>query len=293
MMIPSQGEVPPSLKDRRQSLRSQRRLKGWQSLWRFVFLSGLAGGLIWVMSLPNWAIRSRSQIEVKGNQLLAVEQVRQWFPLSSGKSVWDLPTQQLSQQLEAIPPIAQVKMTRQLFPPKLTIVVKERQPVAEATSAQEVGFLDEQGVFIPQKFYAKATQNTLKPTLKVIGFDPKYRSAWVQMYPLVSQSPSKIWEIDWRNPNNLILKTQLGKVYFGLYSEKFPQKIKALVRLNQLPSRIPSSRLAYIDLTNPDSPSVQLKPLPPKPTTAAANTNTKVPQSSPVPNLSQVKNPRD
>lgn len=256
---------PNSLKTRRQALRSQRRFKAWQAVWRFSLLTGMAGGMLWVMSWSDWTIRDQSQIQVQGNRLLSEDQVRQLLPLTSAQPIWQLPTQQLSRALEAKPPIAEAEIARQLFPVKLTVAVRERQPVARATAAGKRGFLDAEGVFIPQQAYRPEILKALKlPDLTVIGFESRYRPYWAELYPAIGRSPVKIQTVDWRNPSNVVLKTELGTVHGGPYDGQFPQKLAALAQLRRLPSRVPASRIIYIDLTDPDSPAVQLKPLPPQ-----------------------------
>ncbi len=258
--------VPPTpLKNRRQALRDQRRLKAWQAIWRFWVLSSLAGGLLWILIQPQWVIRDRSQIQVEGNKLLSKDQIRQLLTLSSAQPIWQLPIQQLNQQLQASPPIAESQITRQLLPPRLTMTVQERQPVAIAFSDKNSGYLDAEGVWIPQTFY-RQTPPTLKlSSLKVIAFENAYRSSWKTLYPLIRQSSVKIFEVNWRNPNNLVLKTELGTVYWGSSSTQLAEKFKTLAQLRSLPSRVSLSRIIYIDLANPSNPVLQVKPLPTKP----------------------------
>lgn len=249
------------LKSRRQELQHQRRLRALQGVWRFLTIASMAGGIIWAIALPHWSISQKSPIEIEGNRLLSKDQIRQLLLIDKPKSVWQLPTQQLLGHLKATPPIADAQITRQILPPKLIVEVTERQPVALATSKQQEGFLDEEGVFIAKDFYKQRDPRTWKaPTLKVIGYQELYRDRWQQLYPLIVRSTVKIFEIDWRNPSNLILKTELGVVHCGGYSDRFPQQLTVLAQMGQLSSRFAISQLAYIDLSNPTLPTIQLKP---------------------------------
>lgn len=254
------------LKTRRQDLQQQRRLRAWQGIWRFLTISSLAGGTIWAIALPHWSISQRSPVEIVGNYLLSKDQIRQLLSISEPKSVWQLPTQQLLVRLKATPPVADAQITRQVLPPKLIVEVTERQPVALATSKQQEGFLDEKGVFIAKSFYKQRSDKNWKaPTLKVIGYQELYRDRWQQLYPLITGSAVKVFEIDWRNPSNLILKTELGMVHFGGYGDRFSEQLTVLAQMRQLSSRFATSQLTYIDLSNPTLPTIQLKP-PKKPT---------------------------
>lgn len=251
---------PNSIKSRRQALKNQRRWKLLQSIWRLLAVGSLAGGAFWLLLLPYWSLRDKSQVKVVGNRLLSAEQIRRLLPLAYPQSLWKLPAQQLGERLEAAAPIADARVARQLFPPTLTVAVSERQPVAAAPTVQGAGFLDAEGVWIPQRFYREAAKDWKPPTLQVLGFEAAYRPYWQQMYPLLAGSRVKISAVDWRNPQNLILKTELGTVYFGAYTPDFSQKLARLSQMRQLPTRVPSNRLTYIDLTNPTAPTLAVKP---------------------------------
>jgi cell division protein FtsQ len=118
--------------------------------------------------------------------------------------------------------------------------------------------LDEQGVWMPSSSYTKLEQNLELPTLKVIGSNDQYRPYWSEVYQAVSRSPVKVFEIDWQDPANLILKTELGKVHFGPYSSRFTEQLGVLDRMRELPTHISPSQIAYIDLQNPDFPAIQM-----------------------------------
>ncbi len=254
--------TPDSLKNRRQSLRHQRRLKAWQGIWRFFVLSSTAGGLVWTFFLPAWLVRDSSQVAIADNHFLSAHQIRHLLSISYPQSLWRLPIHRLSERLKEAPPLADAHITRQLLPPQITVTVRERQPVAIASASQGPGFLDAQGVWIPKTFYSENAQDLPPLALVVLGFAPQHRSDWSQMYPLIVRSPVKILAVDWRNPSNLILKTDLGMVHCGSYSERFSQQLQVLSKMAKLPARLPRDRVILIDLSDPLSPTLQLKPQP-------------------------------
>ena len=253
------------LKNKRQNLRTQRRLKAWQGVWRFIFLCGMTGGLIGGINLPHWLIGEKSQIKILGNERLHQEQIHTMLDLSYPQLIWKLPIHQLRQKLESQPPLETVYMTRQLWPVEVTVMVKERQPIAEATMGRKAGFIDDEGVWITATFYQEAKA---KPSvkLKVLGLTPQSSSYWKDIYPLILNSPVEITALDWRDPSNLILDTVLGKVHCGTYlnQEQFLEQLQALGKLSKLSSQVPQERIIYLDLSNPDAPSVHLKDIPPK-----------------------------
>ena len=252
--------VSDSLKNRRQALKSQRRLKVWQSLWRISILLGMVGGLFWLMSRPEWTIRDKSQITLSGNKFIPSGKLHGLLPLSYPQSSWQISTQELGEKMETIPPLAKVEITRQLFPAQLNIAVQEKQPIAIAISNEGKGFLDKEGNFIAQSFYEPIKPSTKLPNSpRFIGYSPQYKKFWQKIYPLLQSSPVKIRIIDGRSSSNLILVTEIGNVHLGSDINQLTEQIQTLARMKKLPSRIPAGRIAYIDLSNAASPSIQLK----------------------------------
>lgn len=252
--------APAHLKERRQALRSQRRWQLIQSVWQILFISSLAGGLCWFVALPEWDIATEKQVTIEGNKLIPQDKILSILSLSYPQSIWQVKTHHLKTQLLDSPPIVEAAVTREVFPPQLKVKLKERQPVAIATSTQGNGFLDADGVFIPQSFYDRNASELKQLNLQVIGFDPRRRSDWVKLYPLINNSPVKIFAVDWSDSSNLVLKTELGAVHFGAYSSQLAEKLSVLARMKKLSSKVPAPRVVYIDLTNQAYPTVKLKP---------------------------------
>ena len=267
------------LTDRRKQLRRARRIKSFQAIWRSLFVGGMASSLVWAITLPDWVIRQPEQVVIEGNHFLSSKAIRSLLPLSYPQSILRVQPQAIAKSLESQAPIAEATVSRQLVPPGLTIQVKERKPVAiavgtaplgaiaQAAASQNAktsnatpppGLLDEQGVLMPSSSYTKMEQNLELPTLKVIGSRDQYRPYWSEVYQAVSHSPVKVFEIDWQNPANLILKTELGNVHFGPYSSRFTEQLGVLDRMRELPSHISPSKIAYIDLKDPDFPAIQM-----------------------------------
>lgn len=257
---------PSDLKARRQQLKRRRQLALLQGMWRSLLVSGLAGGLLWASAQPNWVIRQPEQIEVEGNTLLSLGAIRTLLPLSYPQSLWQVQPQVLSHQMQALAPIAEATVTRKLLPPSLTVEVRERQPtvrVVEETDGQTIGFLDAQGIFMAVSNYESLLPNAQLPDLKAIAINAQYRAYWSEIYPVLRDSSVQIFEIDFQNPSNPILKTELGSVHLGQYEPNTPrlkQQLSVLAQMRELPNRLPGKRLAYIDLTHPDLPTVQLRP---------------------------------
>lgn len=258
------------LTNRRKQLRRARRIRSVQSLWRSLFVGGLVSTLGWGITSSDLVIRQPEQIVIEGNHFLSAQAIRSLLPLSYPQSLLQVQPQTLAKELESQGPIAEATVSRQLLPPGLTIQVKERKPVAiaigtatpqtskTARSTSAEGLLDEQGVWMPESSYKSVAQDFELPTLKVIGSSDRYRPYWFDLYQAVSHSPVKVFEIDWQNPANIILNTELGKVHVGPYSSRVAEQLAILDRMRELPTHVDPSQIAYIDLTNPEFPAIQM-----------------------------------
>jgi len=264
------------LRDRRSQLRRRRRTKGFQGAWRVLAISGVAISIGWMMLNTDWVIRKPDQIEVRGNQHLSATIVRSMLSLSYPQSLLTLNPQALTIQLKTSAHISQALVTRTLFPPRLVVQVSERHPVAivsqvpindrllakpEQRSAlpASVGLIDEQGNFMPMRNYVLSQQLLTTLKLRVIGMKPSQYGDWQSLYPVIRNSAVTITEVDWRNPANLTLKTNLGTVYVGSYGSKFPDQLKSLEKMQTLISQVKPSQIVYVDVRNPDSPTLELK----------------------------------
>lgn len=250
----SQGE----LTQRRLMLRRHRRLKQIQSVWRTLAISGLLGGLVWGATQPIWVVRESGQVNVVGNKLLSKQTIQSFLKISYPQTLLEIKPETLAQSLETQPTIADAIVTRKLFPPSLMVQVTERVPVAIAlTKNSPPGFISEDGVWIPQQSYTANSTSFKMPKLKVVGQIEQYKPHWKQLYQAISNLKVKVSEVDWQNPGNLILKTELGTVYLGAYSSKLSEQLQVLEQMQHLPTQMNPQDIAYIDLTNPATPLIQ------------------------------------
>lgn len=261
------------LAERRRQLRQRRRVRFLQAGWRILAVTGFAAGLVWLVTSPNWVLRRPEQIKVEGNQFIPTHRVRSLLAISYPQSLLKLEPKALAADLKTKVPVDDVVVNRQLFPPGLTVQLQERRPVAIALPASvdlradvqtlvkttaKVGLLDESGNWIALEKYIAVDQSLKLPALRITGNFDQYRLYWVKLYHEVSHSPVKITGIDWRDPANLILKTELGIVYFGPYGNRFGYQLSLLDKMRKLPSSLNLNQISYIDLRNPSAPTVQM-----------------------------------
>lgn len=258
------------LAQRRQKLRQRRRVRFLQAGWRVLAVCGLTAGVIWAATLPTWVIRRPEQVQIEGNHLIPVRTLRSLLPIPYPQSLFRVEPQAIARELQARAPIADVIVSRQLFPPGLIVQVKERLPVAiaivtegnpqaTAKGTPTSGLLDENGMLIPLESYTALDQSLKLPSLKVTGSPTVYRSFWSKLYRELTQGPPvNVSEIDLRNPSNMIVKTELGIVHLGPYSARFPLQLQTIERMRKLSNHPSFSQITYIDLRNPEVPTIQM-----------------------------------
>jgi cell division protein FtsQ len=261
------------LTQRRRQLRRQRRARFLQTSWQIISMTGLTAGVVWMVTLPDWMLRDPSQVVIEGSKSLSPDVIRSMLPIAYPQSILALQPETLARQLEAEAPIADATVTRRIFPPGVTIHIQERHPVAVVyadpptavtlpRSGLEHSFitalLDEQGTWMPYEQYAAFNHSQKLPALKVIGIREHDQTQWQNLYDSLSRSPIKVTTIDWREPGNLILHTDLGVVHFGPFGNRFPAQLKVLDQMRKLPDTLETDQIAYIDLSNPEMPMLEL-----------------------------------
>lgn len=202
--------APPSeqaILNRRRQLRGQKRLKFLISTWRTLAISGLAGSLLWLASLPRWVIHRPNQVTIRGNHTLSGTAIQALLPLQYPQSLFRLQPQVLASTLETALPIQKALITRQLFPPQVILEVQEQAPIAKTlcvgavnpmeqrcilrqdlkpTPVQQgpagIWLLDSRGRVAPLSSYPHLQTSGKLPTLTVLGlFTPAPPAAQKQL----------------------------------------------------------------------------------------------------------------
>lgn len=256
------------LQERRQLLRRRRRIQITQSLWRLLALGFLAIGVFWGATRPVWLVQSAAQIRIEGNEILSDEAIKTLISIEYPQPLMQIKPNHLAHQLQQRAPIRKATVVRQIFPPRLIIYLQERKPVAQAlTEAAAVygnsqyvqpGLLDAEGVWMPRSSFTLLDATPELPKLIIQGMRADYRQQWSQLYQAICHSPVEVTQIDWRDPSNLVLHTELGVVRLGPFSYRFSAQLAALNRMRMLSEQLSRQQIAYIDLSNPEAPSVQL-----------------------------------
>jgi cell division protein FtsQ len=151
--------------------------------------------------------------------------------------------------------------------------------------------LDPQGIPLPYESYPKLRQlskipnlavahylkplnaktvkqlslKTQPPNITLVSLDTNIQKQWQQAFKAIHSNPVKIQELDWQDPNNLQIKTELGTVRLGPFSSKITDQLKALDKMRALPQTVDLKKIKSIDLENPKNPVVELNPSMPSP----------------------------
>lgn len=262
------------LESRRKKLRQKRMLHFIQAVWRTAAVSSLAGSLLWVAIQPIWVVNNPTkQIVISGNKLLSEDAIESLLiqsnpQLRESQSLLRIDPRTIAKSLEQEEPIASADVKRRLFPPGLIVQIKERAPVAVAQTLEKpgddtsqltsIGLLDINGLLMPIEKYQSLSSTVELPNFKVIGSPEQYRPYWSQVYTAITKSAVKVTSIDWQDPTNIILKTELGTVHLGSPSSHLPEQIKLLAQMRNLPKLLKPNQFEYLDLRNPSSPVVQM-----------------------------------
>ena len=83
-----------------------------------------------------------------------------------------------------------------------------------------------------------------------------------QMLPLLSRSAVPVQTLDWRDPKNLKLHTPLGTVHLADPTHDLSQlksQLLTLDKLRSLPEKVDLKKVAFLDLSDPLYPTLELK----------------------------------
>lgn len=242
---------PPQLQYKLSLIKIQQQRLTRLSFWRACLMISCATGLSLLVTVPN-QIKRANQIEVDGEQLVSEDTIRQALKFSYPQFIWSINGIELARRIESIPSVEAVRVSKQIIPPKINILLQEKIPVALATSSGRVGFLSERGEWIEQKFYDNTNLNLPLPKLKVINYQSRLSSIWREIYRLSLLYPElKITEVHWREGDRIFLETKIGQVLLGSETSRLEPQFQTMSKLKNLSKQINAEEIAYIDLSNP------------------------------------------
>lgn len=236
-------------------------------LWRFGLTAGLCTGCFVLLQQPWWLLEGEHQLEIEGLSRLRDREILDLLPLSYPVAIWAVQPQQLEASLRQYPLIQSAAIERRLLPLGVRITLVEREPMATSTLGTVPGIVDRAGVWVPQNIYTNLPQ---LPDLRLEGYETQPPEQWQHVLALVGRSPVAITLLDWRNPENLVLGSELGTIHVGALvfsgtdtgagEVQLQRQLQALDQLRDLEAHCQCERsdIDYIDLRNPSNPTISL-----------------------------------
>jgi len=259
---------PPGV-ERRRHLRDLRRKERLRNLWRLLLFSACATGLGYTLLRQGWSLRSPAQVDVIGSQQVNQEQVIRAARLRFPVLLLNLQPSRLQDELAAALPVEQVRVERLMLPPRLRIVLVDRQAVARAqrrtARGLEKGYVDRLGNWMSsgQQQVARPRPNPGQE-VEVVGWQDRHRPVLAQILERRGSLGSPLQEIRFEPDGNLWLVTQsLGQVRLGPPDAQLGHRLDVIHHLSsQLPARLKGRPFRSIDLSDPDKPELGQSPAP-------------------------------
>lgn len=226
-------------------------------------MSGILTGLGWIVYRSDWTISKPDQVQIQGNKYLSDQTVRSMLAIPYPQPIMELAPEKLTAQLIDHGSIVSAKVDRGLLPPQLIVQVRDLPPVARILQDQNTptpAFIDESGRQLPLSSYRTTVWQSI-PKLQLRPPATGVCPEWKQLYQAIRTSPVAIGIIDCRNPQHLMLQTEIGKVRLGAIgdSSRLTSQIQQLDRLRNWQKDTDPASIDYLDLENPRSPRFQLK----------------------------------
>ena len=225
--------------------------------------SAMATGLGYGILSQGWTLRSPSQVEVSGSQLVSRDQVIQAAGLSFPQPLLALQPRQIIQTLSVALPVENVRVTRLMLPPRLRVELIDRAAVARAerrsSAGLEQGYVDRLGNWISLRqnlgVRLEGTQE-----LRVVGWNDRHRPALAMVLKQRQAFGGRLSEIRFDPEGSLWLSTtDLGPLRLGPADGQLERRLTVAAHLNSaLPSELKGRRPQIVDLSDPDQPELSL-----------------------------------
>lgn len=267
----SDSPRPPAA-ERRRLLRQQRRREKLLQLWRLLVLLALSGGLGYALLRQGWTLTSPSQVEVIGSRQVDRDQVLQAAGLRFPLPLLTVQPRRVSADVTAALPVEQVQVSRLMAPPRLRVMLVDRQAIARAvrrtSRGLDYGYVDRVGHWMSSRQGQNLGAN-LQSSLLVRGWAERHRPSLVLLLGFQPRLGNDLREIRFEPGGGLWLQSaKLGQVRLGLVDQHLPRRLEVLEHLvKQLPAAVRGRPLQSIDLSDPEQPELGL-PAPAKRTTS-------------------------
>ncbi|MEB3329416.1 MAG: FtsQ-type POTRA domain-containing protein [Candidatus Sericytochromatia bacterium] len=243
-------------RDARRARRWQRRKRRLLRVASHLALLGLIG-FLWLGPFWRW----EGLLTVTGNRLVSAQEVFSRLYIPQRTPLYMLNPQQVSAQLASIPAVARVSTRRWLFPPRLEVMILERQALVKVEGApgERVSrWIDQEGVVFSAPSARMEAQFPVRVWCDLQPGQRLPKTLQAEFFEFLAAWPAgQPGRLDLRRPNDLYASVGGWPVRFGEPQEA-SLKLSLLADLQPL-AKAYRERLRYINLRFPKSPTFMLK----------------------------------
>jgi cell division protein FtsQ len=249
--------------ERRRQLRQQQRQELLRNSWRVLVFLGVAGGLGYGLLRLGWTLSSPEQVEVIGSRQVTTTEVINAAGIRFPQPLLALDPRRIASGLVGTLPVEEVRVSRLMAPPRLRVVVVDRQPVARAErlgpQGLERGFVDRLGNWMTTR-QGQGLRTETTDRLLVKGWLPRHRQALTDVLQQRDGLIDDLRTLRFDPAGSIwVDSASLGAVRLGPGDRQLPQRLQVLKHLvATLPAQLKGKRLQSIDLTDPNQPELAL-----------------------------------
>ena len=249
--------------ERRRQLRQQQRQELLRNSWRVLVFLGVAGGLGYGLLRLGWTLSSPEQVEVIGSRQVTTTEVINAAGIRFPQPLLALDPRRIASGLAGTLPVEEVRVSRLMAPPRLRVVVVDRQPVARAErlgpQGLERGYVDRLGNWMTTR-QGQGLRTETSDRLLVQGWLPRHRQALTDVLQQRDGLIDDLRTLRFDPAGSIwVDSASLGAVRLGPGDRQLPQRLQVLKHLvATLPAQLKGKRLQSIDLTDPNQPELAL-----------------------------------
>ena len=249
--------------ERRRQLRQQQRQELLRNSWRVLVFLGVAGGLGYGLLRLGWTLSSPEQVEVIGSRQVTTTEVINAAGIRFPQPLLALDPRRIASGLVGTLPVEEVRVSRLMAPPRLRVMVVDRQPVARAErlgpQGLERGFVDRLGNWMTTR-QGQGLRTETTDRLLVKGWLPRHRQALTDVLQQRDGLIDDLRTLRFDPAGSIwVDSASLGAVRLGPGDRQLPQRLQVLKHLvATLPAQLKGKRLQSIDLTDPNQPELAL-----------------------------------
>ena len=201
-------------------------------------------------------------ISIHGSQLFSIEDIVAKSSLNSSTPLVFVKTKYTEKELKKNLSLKKVSVHRQIYPFGLKIFIKTRTPIAYGERILKgekiVGFIDEDGFFIDEKYADK--ENLKKLSSKVFGWKENFKETLSKILNSQKNNDFEFVTIDFSSNGFLTLEEKSLKTILLGYNPTIIETQLQIIRAikDQINGTNILEKINNIDLTDPNNPKIKV-----------------------------------